>query len=128
MIFYMSDSVIINWIKPINYVSLVWLKDSEGEVFRNSLNQGLELVNKFNATKWISDTSKLVTINESDRRWVYDIWYPKVIKSGLKFMAIILPENLHSKESILTIVSKIGDLEIRNFKDMENAIKWIEKK
>ena len=63
-----------------------------GDHFRNTLQQGCELLRQNHGTKWLSDDRGNSALTPSDSLWGDTVWAPAVMAAGWKYWAIILPD------------------------------------
>jgi hypothetical protein len=61
------------------------------EVFRELLSEGAYVVERFRARKWLSDDRGNTVLRDYDEQWADQEWLPRVLRSGFKYWAIVLP-------------------------------------
>jgi hypothetical protein len=59
--------------------------------FRELLQKGAETLERFRATKWMSDDRGNTLLKPDDEAWAQKEWLPRVLRAGFKFWAIVLP-------------------------------------
>jgi hypothetical protein len=99
-----------------------------GEEFRAGLNQGLEAFKKYGASKWLSDDRENPVLKKEDMEWSASTWRPAVIKAGLKYWAIVMPEMVEGQMIMKKIVTEYANtgVTVEVFTDSDNALKWLE--
>lgn len=62
-----------------------------------------------------------------EQAWVNQEWQPKLIETGIKYMAIIHPQNVIAKISMTQIISQIpgADVTVYNCASLEEARTWM---
>jgi hypothetical protein len=65
-----------------------------GEEFRRVLEEGLRVLIKHSAHKWLSDDRGNGALKPSDSEWALSEWAPRVIAAGWKYWAVVLPEKV----------------------------------
>jgi hypothetical protein len=74
-----------------------------GDTFREALNKGAEVLERYGGTKWLSDDRENCALPQADTEWAIHDWFPRVRKLGWEFWAIVLPEHV------------IGQMNMRRF-------------
>jgi hypothetical protein len=99
-----------------------------GDTFREALNKGVDVFRQHHATKWLSDDRKNAALSRADTEWAIGDWFPRVLKAGWKYWAIVLPENVIGQMNMKLFIenySKQG-VTTRVFSDPDDAMKWLE--
>lgn len=87
------------------YASLVYLSDAKiihhtfhkpigGLNFREVLNTGAKTLEKHQASKWLSDDRANSVLSPEDTEWSKTDWFPRAIKAGWKYWALVVPQNM----------------------------------
>lgn len=126
-------------VKKVPYLSLIWDEESrslisqwhggfEGRNLRAGLESALEEFKKFlpNAY-WIGDTRDIGVISIEDQNWIDDVWFKRLLATGLKYMAVVQPTSAVAKLSVNAIVTKFPaqGLTVYNCDTQEKAKAWI---
>lgn len=106
-----------------------WRKPISGEPFREVLNKGAELFAQNHACKWLSDDRANSALPEEDGTWGMTDWFPRVMKAGWKFWALVVPEDMAGRINMKQFVDSYHDqgLRIMVFTDPTEAMKWLER-
>ena len=123
-----SDSMAISYYPDKKILVQETLKFTSSEERRKSLEEGLKIIEKDHVTKWLTNNKSGSAIPEEDFEWGIDEWFPRAIKAGLKYWAVILPEKAVGKLSgkkMLDGVAKHG-ITIKIFQTEEDAVKWLD--
>jgi hypothetical protein len=99
-----------------------------GEAYRQVLNEGLDLLVREGATKWLSENRADTAHSRADTEWVIDHWFPRAAKAGWKYWAIVPPDNVIGQMNIDRIAAAAATqgAAVRMFKDSSAALAWLE--
>lgn len=100
-----------------------------GDTFREALNKGLEVFLQHGANKWLSDDRKNAALSQADTDWAMNDWFPRVLKAGWKYWAIVLPDNVIGQMNMKRFISNYSKqgIAVRVFNDPAAAMTWLEK-
>ncbi|MBN2316531.1 MAG: hypothetical protein JXM79_21565 [Sedimentisphaerales bacterium] len=100
-----------------------------GQAFRDALNTGVEIFKKYGAHKWLSDDRKNSALPKEDVDWAQTDWFPRVMKAGWKFWAVVMPEQAIGKMNMNRFIKTYSDqgLTAQVFSDPDDALAWLEK-
>ena len=109
-------------------VSHTFKKYIYGESFREALSAGAELMEKYRATKWLSDDRNNSALPKPDQEWAATVWAPRVRKAGWKHWAVVLPKMVIGQMNVQGFVerSKKEGVDTRMFDDPGEAKAWLE--
>jgi hypothetical protein len=93
--------------------------------YRNFLDIGLKLASQKKAKKWLADVSKLPGTPPGYQEYVQDEWRPRAFSAGLRYSAIILPQNTLGQLEFLKNVARLTELETQFFGSFEEARNWL---
>jgi len=122
-----------------DYVTLVYHQDKkivhhtfhktvQGDVFRHTLNTGLEIFKKYEAHKWLSDDKNNSVLPEDDTVWAKTVWFPKVLEAGWQYWALVWPPQtmaIMNLKEFMDAYRPFG-LKVNVFKDAKFAMSWLE--
>lgn len=110
-------------------VHMSWKTFSTSEEMRAGLEKGLELVREKNASKWLADVRQMGIISEEDQKWSNEDWFPRALAAGIKYMAVIVSEDIFNKMSVEEIMNNVPgtDLTSHYFNSIEDAREWLSK-
>jgi hypothetical protein len=99
-----------------------------GEVFREGLNTGWEVMKKYKAQKWLSDDRNNSALAQEDVVWSKTDWFPRVMQAGWKYWALVQPEKVIGQTNMDRIVKEYSEkgLTVKIFSDPDEAMKWLE--
>jgi hypothetical protein len=130
----MSEEMIIN----NEYASLIYYpepkivhhifhKPISGKEFRNVLDTGAKTLEKNKAEKWLSDDRANLALPEEDTEWSKTDWFPRAVKAGWKYWALVVPDDFMGRVNMKEFVDSYLDqgLRIAVFTEPEEARKWL---
>jgi hypothetical protein len=128
MIYFSSDNALVAWDEELAGVVMEWkgaVYDSAE--FREAVQKELELIEQKCSRRLCLDMRKMGFIQPEDQAWLHDYWDPRAAASGLKFVAMIMPERLRPRQ-VLPILTEAGTekgLLIQYFDEPESAREWL---
>ena len=98
-----------------------------GDKFREVLNTGTDALEKYGASKWLSDDRGNSALSQEDTDWSMNFWFPRAIKAGWKFWALVVPQDLLARMNLKEFVDSYYDkgLRIMVFNGPEEAMQWL---
>ena len=110
-----------------NYIYHTFLQDLEGEDVRLILNTGLETMRRHSSRKWLSDDRLNGPVSQEDLDWSWDVWAPQAVELGWTHWALVVPEALAGRASMVELVKVYMQLgvRVRVFADLDQARKWL---
>ena len=127
MIYFEASWIRIHWDDSITGVWAEWLNYAEGSEFRLGLNKGLELLEKQGSQWWLADTRNLGAVRQDDQQWSNEDWFPRAIKGGVRWMALIVPRKVVAQMAVKRVMSKVGNAELsanRNHRQEEECTEF----
>ncbi len=71
-----------------------------GKRLREGLLAGTEAMANHGASKWLSDDRKNGALPRADAQWGKEIWFPRTLKAGWKYWALIVPKSAAGESSV----------------------------
>jgi hypothetical protein len=99
----------------------------EGEVFREAMETGVQLLRENGATKWLSDDRKNAALPQADVDWGLTDWFPRARAAGWQHWGVVMPENVLGQMNMRRFIepySKQG-LTVRLFPEPQAALAWL---
>ena len=98
-----------------------------GEAYQQLLNDGLDLLVREGATKWLSENHADTVHSRSDTEWAMTRFFPRAAKAGLRHWAIVPPENVIGQMNMERIAAAAVPLGVqpRVFVDAAAALAWL---
>lgn len=125
-LFFENEVITIHYLEDINTIKAVWKKQPSNEQYRDGFLKCLDSVEKYTPLHWLSDISKQGIIGSESRQWMEQNTLPKVIKMGLKNVAVIVDQDIF-KNYYLNRIKKTGEslINMEYFASQEDALEWI---
>lgn len=120
---------IIRYIADGNYIHHTIYQDVNLQDVRHFLETGLEALIEYGATKWLSDDRKNGPVYPEDVEWSNTMWGPKAASNGWKYWALVVPEAVIGRASMIDVVDAYFHMGVRvqTFSDVEAAREWLMK-
>lgn len=100
-----------------------------GQEFRNVLNTGAEAMEKYGATKWLSDDRNNSVLSPEDGGWGSNDWFPRAVKAGFKYWALVVPDDILARMDLKQYIDSFFEqgLRVMVFTKPEDAMAWLRK-
>jgi hypothetical protein len=124
-----DNSLVTVWVYPERKMIHHVMKDyCFGRDFREALLRGLDALERYRATKWLSDDRVNGPLPPDDLAWAADHWFPRIRAAGWKHWAIVQPARLLGQLNMTRISKMYIDqgLNARMFADPEEAMRWLD--
>ncbi len=127
MIVHQSENASVEWLEKEKIVVKTFYRFLSGEEIRTVFNSGLEQLKKEKGCKWLSDNRKLVSYAKADVEWINNSWFPRALKSGWKYWALIEPETPLGELSMNHFIEfyKQKGIVLRVFNTPAQGISWL---
>lgn len=124
-----NDRVSLMYHPDTKIVHHVFHQTVQGEVFRTVLNAGLEVFQKYEAHKWLSDDRKNSALPEDDTIWAKTDWFPRVLEAGWQYWALVWPPKVMAMLNLKEFVDTYQPygLRVMVFKSDKPAMAWLER-
>jgi hypothetical protein len=98
-----------------------------GQDFRNALNKGTETLQQFGARKWLSDNRDRGALPAADVEWTQNDWFPRTVRVGWKYWALVMPEKVAGQISMQRAVDYYSShgITVQVFTDPDAAMRWL---
>lgn len=109
------------------YISHTFHQPISGQIFRETMNAGLDALALNQAQKWLSDDRKNAEFTPEDIDFALNDWGPRAAKAGWKYWALVVPESVAGRSNMTAIVEFFFSLGVRVmvFSDLEKARAWL---
>ena len=99
-----------------------------GSQFRQFLTAGAEVLEKYRASKWLSDDRGNSVLAKDDVEWSQRMWAPRAVRAGWKYWAIVQPGKVLAQVAMERLVEEYSKQGVtaKFFSDVEQATKWLE--
>ena len=89
--------------------------------------QGHTLRLQYNSNKQLNDIEDMAVLTKDIQQYLKETWFPKAVKTGLKYFAFVIPKNalgMMSMKGANTEADKTG-IDIKYFDSLSEAKKWL---
>lgn len=92
------------------------------------LNKGNDVMKTKGAKKWLSDDRNNGALPQDAQEWSAQDWFPRMVKAGWKFWALLVPGTTVGQLSIKRRAEEYSKAGVTTqvFSDAEAAQKWLE--
>ena len=99
-----------------------------GDEFRDALMKGAEAMERYQATKWLSDDRANGAVVPEDQAWSIKHFVPRVKAAGWTHWAVVQPTKLIGRSNITRIADAFASIGIttRIFADPDEALRWLD--
>lgn len=107
-----------------------WKLDFTTVIANQTFHEPLEiLLEEFKSRKlsrWLCDNTEQKTIETADQNWLETVFYPEMVKNGLKTVALVNAKNILGTGSAKNCLQNLGNLNIEIFNKNIEARKWLQ--
>ena len=99
-----------------------------GDGFRDGLTRGVESMERYGATKWLSDDRANSALTPDDIAWSADAWFPRAKAAGWKHWGIVQPLKVLGQTNLARIAERyaLHGIVARMFAEPDEAMQWLE--
>ncbi|RIJ37559.1 hypothetical protein [Pontibacter oryzae] len=113
----------------LNLGKAVWNGKLVGAEFREVTLMCLEMLDRFELTRWLGDNRNMKPISPEDLQWSLEVFVPKLLCGPLLRMATLPSKYEENRQAVNMLMSKSHDLdnslELRDFQNEEEAMAWL---
>jgi hypothetical protein len=129
-LFFESKPCDIYYIKPLEAVHSKWkgVFASNNE-FHKIMDTMIDLLEAMKSNIIYADARNMKVISDLDQHWLTHDWYPRALKKGFRYQAILVAQNTFSEYGIRNI-TKTYDMDLVQTmicSKPEAAVEWINK-
>jgi hypothetical protein len=125
MIYFENSSATVEWDETIQAPILTRRTFAKGEMYREPNNKVIELLQEKKAHKLLTDALLADITENADMEWLTNDWVPRVMKTGLRWMAVVMPSKVIVEMQISRAGKSRTGYESKFFEDMEQAKQWL---
>jgi hypothetical protein len=124
---YEDESGLMYWNSALRTVELEAKKYVSSAGYRAFLEKVLDLIKQRHASKLLADLTKLGPTDNQDMVWSETDWFPRCLKAGLKFTALVMPRSLvaHMAVDQMSQRTDLRAVTRRVFGDVDEARTWL---
>jgi len=99
----------VEYQKDKNAILCQWREFCKGDDYRNPFRYGAKLIEKYQPTTWITDTTNGFENKEADTKWLLEEFIPKMIESSVKKIIFIIQDDSPLMGEILRQKEALGE-------------------
>ena len=122
-----DNALISVWVYPERGMIHHMMKSyCHGDDFRKALIEGVEAMEHYKATKWLSD-DRANSVLPEDEEWASRDWFPRTKAAGWKHWAMVPAGALghHRASRFVKNYLQLG-INARMFGDLDEAMMWLD--
>lgn len=130
MIYYEDENYAVKWNETIK-VAILERKPTPyvaGDLMRVSALKLLELIEKYNAKKYLHDGREVKVASLADQEWLTQVFFPRFQELKVKYSAIVVPKSTLTQISLDSLRTETESYQIgerRYFSDVKEALNWL---
>jgi hypothetical protein len=99
-----------------------------GDDFREGLSRGVEAMQLYRATKWLSDDRAGSALPPEDGQWATDVWFPQAKAAGWRHWAVVQPAKILGQVNLGRFVKRYAGqgINARMFVEPDEAMRWLD--
>lgn len=107
-------------------IFIAWIGYRTNEQIKEVLDgHFMDLYLKHKCKKMIIENTKMTGTFASINDWLTTYLMPKMINNGLRYNAVIFPENIFAQLSVNDFDQKMGDFHNKNCRSLNEALTWL---
>ena len=120
-----NKNVTIHYYAEVNTGIGVWSGYATDESYKEGMTKITELIEDKGIKTWTGYMTELKVISPELQKWTEEVWFPRALSGGLKYIAIVVSKGLIGRMSVEQIMQKTDAFTTRYFGDLEEAKAWI---
>lgn len=109
-------------------LELEWKKVHDTETYRLMYTKGVEFLNEYKVSRWISDIRNQGVVGPDNSKWMQTEILPKAKAAGLQKIAVVMDSDVFKKFYMKSIEKALDDSKhelLQYFGDKAAAEKWV---
>jgi hypothetical protein len=117
----------VSWDSGIPGVVMIWNGYANSGEFRAANESILDMVSTNRAAKLLGDVTRFKLIAGNDQTWLNESWIPRVIESGLRYVALVSPTYYFNQVAVDNVSGRVDKsrLAVQQFSDWQQARSWL---
>lgn len=101
-------------------------------------NEFVSIAEKTHATrvqnrcyKQLNNIENMAVLSKENQEYAENVWFPKAVKTGLKFFAFVVPKQILGQLSMQKVnknAEREGAIQIKYFDNQDEALNWLKVK
>ena len=116
--------------KNANIIGIFMKGLTKNQCYQANCEKALTYLSRLGSIKILLDLSQLMMMNVEDRNWTENVWQQEIASTGLKKMAILMPDDLFASLSVNKMVESLKKnayWKTETFDNEEQAYEWLTK-
>jgi hypothetical protein len=130
MISHFSNAVVTISYDPEQRLGMaVWNGFLSSTEFREAVEICLDLMDEHKLLRWLGDNRKLRAIRQADQDWFVSYVIPRLAAGTVRRNGSVLSQDMFNRMAIEQIIKRadnLGDMALRDFETVENAMAWLQ--
>jgi len=128
MIYYDTEYLKIEYLEDLHAGIGNWFGFVEDENYKAGLNKMIDFYKEKKVNKWIANLTKMEAISPELQDWANNDWFPRAIEAGVKYMAIVVSEDVFNQLAVENIMTQVTDvITTHYFSSVDEAKEWMKK-
>jgi len=126
MIYYNKKFLTIEYLEDIQAGIGNWNGFVSDNDYKEGLNKMIDFYKEKKVNKWIANLAKMEAISPEMQDWANNDWFPRALQAGVKYMAVVVSEDVFNQLAVDIIMTKVADLLTTHyFSSVDEAKEWI---
>ena len=123
---YVDTYLSVNYVPDQHWLYVDWTGyQTEESVMKGGMMM-LEALRKYKLQKVLNDNTRVIGIWTPAAKWAGEVFFPKMVESGLKYFAwIYSPSRLSQISTDQTLTNTVNTENIRTFYNIDEATAWL---
>lgn len=115
--------------KELQLGEAIWSGELYGDEYREACLLCLDLIDRFQLTRWLGNNRKMKTISSADMNWSVEVFLPQLLGGPLLRLANLPSVHEENRKAIEVMMDKMNlpgqKLIIRDFQNEQEALNWL---
>lgn len=126
MVLHESPNAKVEWLEAEKVILKKFTGFIHDQELRSAFNAGYEKLQQEHGTKWLSDNRGLPVYKHEDTEWINNDWFPRMLKAGWKYWALVEPESAIGAMTMKNFKFYVErGIVLQTFKSVEEALQWL---
>lgn len=126
-VLYENEYIQIRLNGPHRCIEYQWKRHPPVEELKNSMDIVYKYISEHDCKKLLPDLRNLDRLPDDVRLWAESVWFPRLIKQGVRIYAIVSPNSALSRNVTTKTSRNEFGITTRYFDDLFKARSWISK-
>ena len=122
-----STACTVEYDKDTGCGIMTWRGYATSAQLRAAYNNFLKLVQDCGVNKGLSDNRGMTMLSLEDQEWINKDFLPRLLKTGFKYSAVIVPASHFARIGVENVVQNIqqDEIQVRYFPTVDKAKEWL---